>query len=99
MPAGQVQHVGVVVIDEVIRSAHRQLIDQQEAYLLDFFGSLENARKFAHLYVLESNPLEIIDGQEIGNYSIRQEYRLRLKTDDELAADRARENDGSAGDD
>lgn len=62
-----------------------------DAYLLSFFGSLENAKAIGHLYVLEQKPLKIdtepdSDGLTF-KMSISTEYRLRLKTKEELEAE------------
>jgi hypothetical protein len=57
-------------------------------YLLSFFGSEENVREFGKYYVLEYKTPEFETLPEEGNMSFRirmdSEYRLRLKTKEEL---------------
>ena len=78
------------MIEAAIQSALRDLVEQQEAYLLKFFGSKENAERFGHLYVFEEYAPEWAEVD--GKYRMTQTYRLRLKTAEELAAEHEREN-------
>jgi len=84
--------------DEIHNMTHsliRDTANQIDAYLLEFFGSLENAKKLAHLYVLETKESEILTEPNANNsfsVSMTTEYRLRLKTEAELADDLGSEN-------
>jgi hypothetical protein len=77
----------VVELRELAQSATNHL----EEYLLSIFGSAENARKYAHLYVLEEKPATFFTDYDTvtNNYNIRMEteYRLREKTPEELASE------------
>jgi hypothetical protein len=57
-------------------------------YLLSFFGSEENVKKFGSYYVLETKTPEFEtlpdDGNNAFHISMITEYRLRLKTKEEL---------------
>jgi hypothetical protein len=68
----------------------QELAASMDAFLLAFFGSEENIREFAHLYVLEAKESEIIhepsDDLSIAMH-MTTEYRLRLKTEEERTAD------------
>lgn len=59
-----------------------------DAYLLSFFGSEENVREFGKYYILESKDPEFETLPDEGNNSFRikmsAQYRLRLKTKEEL---------------
>lgn len=62
-----------------------------EDLLLNFFGSYEKARQFAHLYILEEEPLEVelSEGLDLfeNRYKMRAttKWRIRHKTAEELA--------------
>lgn len=64
-----------------------------DEYLLSFFGSEENVREFGKYYVLEYKPSEFETLPDKDNMSFRvkmnTEYRLRLKTKEELEAEDA----------
>jgi hypothetical protein len=69
---------------------YREVVDQLDAKLLEFFGTYENAQKMAHLYVIETTEpkFEIEPGSDLAlTYSLSMEYRIRLKTEEELIAD------------
>jgi hypothetical protein len=62
----------------------RQSMDD---YLLSCFGSMENAERYGHLYILEQTPYEFetkIGENNTMAISARMIYRLRLKTKEEL---------------
>jgi hypothetical protein len=70
------------------------IVDQIEAMLLGFFGSMEDAMKYGHLYVLEQEPVEMEMTQmadfQGNDFKYRAEVRMRLrpKTQQELEEDR-----------
>ena len=53
-----------------------------EKELLKFFGSYENAKKHAHLYILEHRE-DVINESE-NSISVTTTYRIRKKTEKEL---------------
>jgi hypothetical protein len=58
-----------------------------DEYLLSFFGSIENAKRYAHLYILEEHPYKFetkVDDNNVVTYTAHTTYRLRLKTEEEL---------------
>lgn len=76
-------------------NAHRQVSTELDARILAFFGSYENAEKFGHLYVLETTPpkFEMNAEKDLAiSYTMEWEYRIRLKTEEELAADQGPED-------
>lgn len=78
-----------------IENAKRELVNQQNAdlekYLLDFFGDEATARSNAHLYVLERHPSEVAvdDSADSTRLQVTEQYRLRLKTKEEIAEEQA----------
>lgn len=71
---------------------------QTEAQLVAFFGTVENARNLAHLYVIEQHPLGVESERSPGGaltVRVSQTWRFRLKTDEELAAEQATSSEGS----
>lgn len=59
-------------------------------YILSFFGSRENAERYAHLYTLEEHPYKFetkVDENYVVSYTAHTTYRLRLKTKEELRQD------------
>jgi hypothetical protein len=82
-------------IHNMTYAPYREMVDQMDAYLLAFFGTYENAQKNAHLYILETYPIEIKTEPDSNDLTFRvsmeTHYRLRLKTEEELAADRSPE--------
>lgn len=79
-------------ISQLIAEAARAASDEQEKYLLNFFGSLENAQKYGHLYILEEYPAKVITDSTIDYFSedpihlkVEYSWRLRRKTPEELA--------------
>lgn len=66
-----------------IAVAAAQVMDE---YILSFFGSKENAERYAHLYILEETPYQFetkLDSNMV-TYTAHTTYRLRLKTQEEL---------------
>lgn len=53
-----------------------------ENELLKFFGSYENAKKYAHLYILEHR--EDVINESKTSISVTTTYRIRKKTKKEL---------------
>lgn len=75
-------------IQVAIAQAVTDTASSVDEYLLSFFGSEENIRKFGSYYVLETTPSEfetVPDDKDL-TFRIRMttEYRLRLKTKEEL---------------
>lgn len=70
----------------------KETTNEVDKYLLSFFGSLENAKEFGKLYVLETYTPEMETIPDENGLSFRvkmtTEYRLRLKTEAELKAER-----------
>lgn len=56
---------------------------EENKFIIGYFGSLEAAVKNAPYYVLEYDPIELI---EIGSneYRAEQKMRIRFKTEEEL---------------
>jgi hypothetical protein len=80
----------MVDIDPLRDSIARKMREAQEKYLLDIFGSYENAKKVAHLYVFEEHGLEFdSEPNADGTYSLRFSYRVRPKSPEEIAAEEA----------
>ncbi|AXH44619.1 hypothetical protein SEA_MEDIUMFRY_75 [Arthrobacter phage MediumFry] len=79
-------------IHVLITKAARDMADTMDAQILAFFGSEEQARAYAHLFVIEQQPLEPIVGNNSSNgmeihYIIETEIRIRPKTLAELEAE------------
>ncbi|AXH44175.1 hypothetical protein SEA_GOCRAZY_37 [Arthrobacter phage GoCrazy] len=75
----------------------RSYVDHElEKQIIDRFGSLEAFKNIAHLYILETTePAFIPMPEEISHeftYSYEIQYRLRLKTPEELAINQADAN-------
>jgi hypothetical protein len=69
-------------------SLMRSMDDAQEKYVLSVFGTRENLERYAHLYVLETEPAEFessSDGDRV-TFRATTRYRVRPKTVEELAA-------------
>jgi hypothetical protein len=82
----------MVDLNERLKAMQQQLVQKQEEFLLQFFGSMENAKRYGHLFVLESYPTKLdLKGldENTQTYSMSQEFRIRRKTDEELAAEHA----------
>lgn len=59
-----------------------------EKYLVSFFGTIENAKASARLYVLEERPSPIeVEVGEDGVLRATHTWRLRRKSEDELRAE------------
>jgi len=73
----------------------RSIVAAKEKYILDFFGSAENAERFGKDYVFEEYEIEHNISDHLADAKIltfRQKYRLRRKTDEERAAEQERES-------
>ncbi|ALY08725.1 hypothetical protein FDH65_gp40 [Arthrobacter phage Circum] len=75
----------------------RSYVDHElEKQIIDRFGSLEVFKKVAHRYILETTePVFVPMPEEISHeftYSYEIQYRLRLKTPEELAIEQADAN-------
>lgn len=74
------------ILDQTKNIAMATANDMDE-YLLSFFGSKENAERYAHLYILEETPYTFetkLDENNMMRYTAHTTYRLRLKTEEEL---------------
>lgn len=58
-----------------------------EAWLLEFFGTREEAERLAHLYVIECEPVTVDTSTDAMSVRAAQVCRIRLKTKEELSAD------------
>ena len=80
-------------MEKMLFNANQELLRQKEEYLLRFFGSIENAEKRAHLFVLEEKITSSVDSFDIefdvNTMQIHTELRIRHKTPEELSKDRA----------
>ena len=65
-----------------LREARESLMSQKEAYLLEFFGSMEVAKRRVKFYILEQYPTELEHSGDV--YTVKEKVRLRLKTAEEL---------------
>lgn len=70
--------------------------NEVEAYILEYFGSYVEALQKMHLYVLEEKEIKSsFDFSDFSDdstkYIMEMEYRLRLKTEEELLRDRTAE--------
>ena len=69
-------------ISRSLREARESLMSQKEAYLLEFFGSMEVAKRRVKFYILEQYPTELEHSGDV--YTVKEKFRLRLKTAEEL---------------
>lgn len=80
-------------VDTGASEALTELTTQKENYLLEFFGSVENAMSFGHLFVVEETPLEITTDVDLmgDTYVLIAEQRIRIrpKTAEELEAEKS----------
>ena len=72
----------------------KDMLAQQETYLLQFFGSLENARRSGDGYILELEPMEMFTDVDplyvdVTSFRMSQKMQLRPKTEEEKLHDRA----------
>lgn len=85
-----VREIGVGITIEMRESIAGQI----DALLAGFFGSIEEARRLGHLYVLEQDPVEMEMTQmadfQGNDFKYRAECRMRIrpKTKEELEEDR-----------
>lgn len=78
-------------LESDIDRALASLRNDQDKYLLDFFGDLESAKKYAKYFVFEEEKEEIHTDDKSANgtlYKILYVYRLRPKTVKELEEER-----------
>lgn len=82
------------IVLEIIDQTVRSMAEQTDKYLLEFFGSQEDAIILAPYFVIEySNPDLVVKDQDMENQSNMHEYvmeqtiTIRPKTVDELVAD------------
>jgi len=72
-------------------SLFRGLSRSLDYYLLEFFGSKENAERYGHLYILEQHPYAFdtqLEGDDnLMKITAHTTYRLRLKTREEKLAE------------
>ena len=77
---------GFLQIDDAIsrslREARESLMSRKEAHLLEFFGSMEVAKRRVKFYILEQYPAELEHSGDV--YTVKEKFRLRLKTAEEL---------------
>lgn len=66
----------------VIEKVAKASSDDLERELLKFFGSYENAKRIAHLYILEHH--EEVINESKNSISVSTTYRIRKKTKKEL---------------
>lgn len=78
-------------IQEWIKKIIRDKNEALDNFILEYFsGDIEYFRSNAHLYVLEEDyPVWNID--DLDNYRATFTWRIRMKTPEELEADKARE--------
>ena len=74
--------------------AQNEMLAQQEAYLLEFFGSIDNARRSGDGYILEFEPMQMSSyesplDRDVHTFQMSQKMRLRPKTEEEKLHDRA----------
>lgn len=75
---------------EIATNASSEIGKEMDAHILRFFGSEENFRKNAHLWVLEVIPAKVVMGEgafEGITFQMETKYRLRPKTPKELEDD------------
>lgn len=67
------------------------LTQSLDDYLLEFFGTKENAERYSHLYILEQHPYQFeteLDAKtNMMRVTAHTTYRLRFKTQDEMRVD------------
>lgn len=82
-------------IQSVINDAFRQEDDRLTAWMIEVFGSLEQAIAAMRYFVIEETPprFSVDDDptQSFMRYRVDYEYRIRPKTPEELSHDRAEE--------
>lgn len=74
-----------VEMQGVLHSLNKQIDD----YVESFFGSREQAEKYAYLYMLEEKTVTFesrVDDENNFIYRVEKQYRLRSKTPEELEA-------------
>ncbi|UVK58702.1 hypothetical protein SEA_GANTCHERGOBLIN_40 [Arthrobacter phage GantcherGoblin] len=70
----------------------RKFATTMDEFIINFFGGEEAAKSQIHLYILEEYPMEFavaasdLTKNEI-SYTTHQQFRLRLKTKEELEAE------------
>jgi hypothetical protein len=80
-------------MQKVIKTSATEIADRLDEMLEKFFGSIEDAAAFGHLYVIEQTPMVIetyTQPEFTGHYfKVRTEtkYRIRPKTLAELEED------------
>ena len=82
----KVMHLIQVEIDEAVQKIYAE----QEKFILSYFGNDEElAKKEIHRYVFETYEIEYEMDLEASDiiYTVSQQYRLRLKTPEELEAE------------
>lgn len=82
-------------LNQAIREVADWQRDNLEAFIISYFGSEERARECAKYFVIEEDEMRMEVDQEIYNphtmYRMTHTYRIRPKTPEELAHDRAEE--------
>ncbi|ASR80002.1 hypothetical protein SEA_ARCADIA_38 [Arthrobacter phage Arcadia] len=78
---------------EDIRKDQNHFEDELERQVIERFGSVEQFKKVAHLFVLETNEMAFVPlPEEVTGlehvYSAEIQYRIRRKTQEEIDAER-----------
>lgn len=80
---------------QALREAADWESDNLDAYIIRYFGSVERAKELIKYYVIEEDPMRMEIDEQLGNpyatYRMTHTYRIRPKTPEELAHDRAEE--------
>jgi hypothetical protein len=82
----------MILIEDAIAKNVEDVAKAHERYLLNFFGSIKEAKEHAHLFVFEVSD-SVIEGKSSSGdpndirIQISQSYRLRRKTEEELLAE------------
>lgn len=68
--------------DELLKSTQQaviqQLREQEDEYILRFFGSMENVLKYGKDYYIEYSQLDMVAGDD-NNYHITQTMRMKRR--------------------
>jgi hypothetical protein len=78
-----VEGSGMMDVNSYIKDLFSQFRNKQEEYLLNFFGDLETAKKYAPYFILETvYPPDYTYGELTATFTLS--YCLRLRTEEEL---------------
>jgi len=87
-------------IEERVATVAGEFAAAKDKYLLEMFGDRESLERYADDFVFEEYPIEANNRPDFDGsttLTFRQRFRLRPKTDEERAAEQARESTSSAG--